>query len=119
MISAGEFELRSKQWTERFCPLTLNLIATPSICEICARITFCSQYFGDAECRNCRHHIYRRAFRASDRRHHAGKILFRRSALRAGRAPDARADDVPATAQSDASAAGKRADRAVDPRLRG
>src|ERR1700693_2898448 len=108
-IGDGELELRSKQWTESFCPLTLNLIATPSISEISARITFCSQYLGGAECRNCRDRIYRRAFRASGRRYHAGKILFRRSALRARRAADARAGEVAADAQSDAPAAGKRA----------
>ena len=59
-----------------------------------------------------------RAFRAADRRHHAGEILFRRSALRAGGAADARARDAAADAQPDASAAGQAVHRAVDPHLR-
>ena len=59
-----------------------------------------------------------RAFRDAGRRHHAGKILFRRSALRAGGAADARARDAAADAQPDASAAGQAAHRAVDPFVR-
>src|SRR5205823_9820251 len=45
-----------------------------------------------------------RAFRDADRRHLAGEILLRRSALRAGRAADARASDATTDAQSHASA---------------
>ena len=54
------------------------------------------------------------AFCAAGRRHHAGEILFRRGALRAGGAADAGAGDADADAQPDASAAGKAAHRAVD-----
>ena len=62
--------------------------------------------------------VFRRACCDAGRRDDAGKILFRRSALRAGGAADARAGDAGADAQSDASAAGKADDRAVDPDLR-
>ncbi len=59
-----------------------------------------------------------RAFRDADRRHHAGEILFRRSALCAGGAADARAGDATADAQPDASAARQAVHRAVDPFVR-
>ena len=59
-----------------------------------------------------------RAFRDADRHHHAGKILFRRSALRAGGPADARARDATADAQPDASAARQAVHRAVDPCVR-
>ena len=57
-------------------------------------------------------------FVASGRRHHAGQIRFRRSALRAGGAANARTCDAAADAQSDASAARKATDRALDLELR-
>ena len=83
-----------------------------------AQITFCSPSFGCAHRHYCGNYLFHRAFRDADRSHYAGKVLFRRGALCAGGAADARTGDAAADAEPDASAAGKAADRAVDSRLR-
>ena len=81
-------------------------------------ITFSSAGFIDAHGHRRDSPVCSRAFCDADRRHHAGKILFRRGALRAGRAADARAGDAASDAQPDASAARQAAHRAFDPMVR-
>src|SRR6266567_2776961 len=83
-----------------------------------ASITFYSRPFDRSHRRLRGHHLRYRAFCDADRHHCAGKILFRRSALRAGGAADARTCNARADAQPDASAAGKTNHRAVDPFVR-
>src|SRR5206468_6955830 len=81
-------------------------------------ITFRSAQFDDAHGHHRGNPFCSRAFRDADRRHHAGEILLRRSALRAGGAADARASDATTYAQSHASAAWQAVHRAVDPLVR-